>query len=107
MFRAKYTKKELRKKIKLLEDFLGPRVNYNSNPKRDIFLMDKWLLKDLFELKEEYYKKVKKNEKFIQNQRSPYTTMEIQDFLWRLFWVANLFVWLLLIVYGGIGFLSH
>ena len=55
----KFSKKQTEKKIKEIEDYLGPIVNYDSDkwPKN---LQDRWIAEYLYILKTEYYYKISK-----------------------------------------------
>lgn len=58
----KITSKELEKKIKKLQDYLGPKVNYTSDHiPEDI--VNRWLLEYLSELKHEHYKRQKRRKR--------------------------------------------
>jgi len=55
---------ELEKKIKIIQDYLGPRINYSTEtwPKNQV---DCWLLEYLLELKHIYYKRLKRKKNLV------------------------------------------
>jgi len=56
MFKKRYSKEELKVKIKQMEDVLGPLVKYNSDSwPQDITL--RWCMEYLYILKEREYRK--------------------------------------------------
>lgn len=61
------TIEELKQKIKDIQDYLGPRVNYTSD-EWPFDKVDRWLMEYLFLLKTRYYQRLKmiKNKKLIQ-----------------------------------------
>ena len=50
----------LKRKIKKIQDYLGPRVNYTTDelPKEHV---DRWLMEYLFILKNRYYARLKRS----------------------------------------------
>ena len=54
---------QLKTKIKHMEDYLGPRVNYNSDH-YPMHLPDRWIFEYCTQLKEEYYARKKRKRLF-------------------------------------------
>lgn len=54
---------QLKRKIKQIQDYLGPRVNYNSDYIQCDYIPERWLLEYLDILKEMYYGGIRKRKK--------------------------------------------
>ncbi|MHA1679362.1 MAG: hypothetical protein ACTSW3_11420 [Promethearchaeota archaeon] len=54
--------KTLHHKIKKLQDYLGPRVDYSSD-RWPIDQIDRWLMEYLYDLQKEYYRRKKRKRK--------------------------------------------